>query len=67
VGDPLWVIALGSGTLDIYRVLDFMSERHWTLIGLQRPPAVHICVTLRHAQPGIAECLWRTSKRRWPT
>ena len=41
--------------LDIYRVMDAMTARRWSLNGLHRPPAVHICVTLRHAQPGVAE------------
>jgi glutamate/tyrosine decarboxylase-like PLP-dependent enzyme len=57
LGDPLWVIAFGSQTLDIYRVLDYMTRRQWSLNGLHRPPAVHICVTLRHTQPGVAERL----------
>jgi sphinganine-1-phosphate aldolase len=55
LGDPLWVIAFGSDTLDIYRVLDAMSARGWSLNGLQRPPSVHLCVTLRHTEPGVAE------------
>jgi glutamate/tyrosine decarboxylase-like PLP-dependent enzyme len=55
IGDPLWVIAFGSDTLDIYRVLDAMSSRGWSLNGLQRPPCLHFCVTLRHAEPGVAE------------
>ncbi|HLX87360.1 MAG TPA: hypothetical protein VKR22_02695, partial [Acidimicrobiales bacterium] len=55
LGDPLWVIAFASDTLDVYAVLDEMSARGWSLNGLQNPPAVHICVTLRHAQPGVAE------------
>jgi len=55
VGDSLFVIAFGSETLDIYSVLDQMSKKHWSLNGLQSPPAVHLCVTLRHAQPGLAE------------
>jgi hypothetical protein len=25
------------------------------LNGLHRPPAVHLCVTLRHTQPGVAD------------
>jgi len=53
-GDPLFVIAFGSETVDIYRVLDHMAHRGWALIGLQKPPAVHLCVTLRHTQPGVA-------------
>jgi glutamate/tyrosine decarboxylase-like PLP-dependent enzyme len=55
LGNPLWVIAFGSESLDIYRVLERMSERGWALNGLQRPAAVHIAVTQRHAQPGVAE------------
>ncbi len=54
LGDPLWVIAFASDRLDIYRVMDFMSTRGWSLNGLHRPAAVHLCVTLRHAQPGVA-------------
>ena len=55
LGDPLWVIAFGSDSLDIYRVLDAMAARGWSLNGLQRPPSVHFCTTLRHTEPGIAE------------
>jgi glutamate/tyrosine decarboxylase-like PLP-dependent enzyme len=54
LGDPLWVIAFASDTLDIYRVMDALSEKQWNLNGLHRPPAVHLCVTLRHTQPGVA-------------
>ncbi len=43
------------GELDVYAVSDEMSRRGWSLNGLQNPPAVHICVTLRHAQPGVAD------------
>jgi sphinganine-1-phosphate aldolase len=55
LGDPLWVVAFGSDTLDIYRVLEQMTARGWSLNGLHRPPAVHLCVTLRHTRPGVAE------------
>jgi sphinganine-1-phosphate aldolase len=55
LGDPLWVIAMASEKLDIYRILDFMTERKWSLNGLHRPPAMHLCVTLRNAQPGVAD------------
>jgi hypothetical protein len=55
LGDPLWVVAFGSDTLDIYRVLERMTGRGWSLNGLHRPPAVHLCVTLRHTEPGVAE------------
>ena len=55
LGDPLWVIAFGSQRLDIYRVLEGMSRRGWSLNGLHRPSCIHLCVTLRQAQPGVAE------------
>ena len=55
LGNPLWVIAFGSDELDIYRIMDFMTKRSWNLNGLHKPAAVHIAVTLRHAQDGVAE------------
>lgn len=55
LGDPLWDIGFASDTLNIYQVLNCMSEKNWNLNGLQLPPAAHICLTLRHTQPGIAE------------
>ncbi|MBI2913834.1 MAG: aminotransferase class V-fold PLP-dependent enzyme [Chloroflexi bacterium] len=57
IGDPLFVIAFGSEAVDIYRVMDAMTARGWNLNGLQRPAAIHLCVTLRHTQPGVAERL----------
>ncbi|WP_374712041.1 pyridoxal phosphate-dependent decarboxylase family protein [Symbiobacterium terraclitae] len=55
LGDPLWVIAVASDTLNIYQVMQEMAERGWVLNGLHRPPAFHIAVTLRHAQPGVVD------------
>jgi len=55
IGDPLFVVAFTSRELDVYRVLDAMAARRWSLNALQRPPAVHLCVTLRHARPGVVE------------
>jgi glutamate/tyrosine decarboxylase-like PLP-dependent enzyme len=55
LGDPLFVIAFGSPTLDIYQVLEYMTQRGWSLNGLHHPPAIHLCVTLRHTQPGVAQ------------
>ena len=54
-GNPLWVIAFGSDSLDIYRVMDFMTKRSWNLNGLHKPPSVHIAVTLRHTQDGVVD------------
>lgn len=55
LGDPLWVIAFASDEFDIYRVLDFMSKRSWNLNGLHKPACVHLAVTLRHTQQGVAQ------------
>jgi glutamate/tyrosine decarboxylase-like PLP-dependent enzyme len=55
LGDPLFVIAFGSRTLDIYKVMERMSASGWNLNGLHKPPAVHLCVTQRHTQPGVVE------------
>jgi len=32
-----------------------MTARRWNLNSLHRPAALHLCVTLRHTQPGLAE------------
>jgi sphinganine-1-phosphate aldolase len=55
LGDPLWVIAFGSKSLDIFQVMEAMGKKGWALNGLFSPPAVHICITLRHTQPGVDE------------
>jgi hypothetical protein len=49
------MVAFRSDHLDVYRVLDELGKRGWNLNGLHRPAAVHLCVTLRHTQPGVAE------------
>src|SRR6266545_2057478 len=41
--------------VNIYDVLDRMTGRGWSLNGLQRPAAVHLCVTLRHTAPEVAQ------------
>ena len=55
LGDPLFVIAFASDSMDVYKALDFMSHKKWSLNGLHKPTCVHLCVTLRHTQPGVAE------------
>jgi glutamate/tyrosine decarboxylase-like PLP-dependent enzyme len=55
LGDPLFVIAFASDAVDVYRILDFMSHRRWSLNGLHKPPALHLCVTLRHTEPGVVD------------
>lgn len=57
MGDPLYVIAFRSTEegIDVYRVMDAMGKRGWSLNGLHRPACVHFCVTLRHAQPELPQ------------
>jgi sphinganine-1-phosphate aldolase len=55
LGDSLFVIAFASDSLDIYKVLEAMSRKKWSLNGLHKPSCMHLCVTLRHTQPGVAE------------
>jgi glutamate/tyrosine decarboxylase-like PLP-dependent enzyme len=55
IGDPLFVLAFTSDTLNVYEVLDRMSKRGWRLNGLQRPAAFHLALTLRHTQPGVVD------------
>jgi sphinganine-1-phosphate aldolase len=55
LGDPLYVIAFGSDSVDIYRVMEQMTHKGYSLNGLHRPACVHIALTLRHAEPGVAE------------
>lgn len=55
IGDPLFVIAFASDSIDIYRVLDQMAQKHWSLNGLHKPSSLHIAITLRHTMPGVAQ------------
>lgn len=57
IGDPLFVVAFGSNEVDVYQVMDAMTARGWSLNGLHKPASLHVCVTLRHTQPGVAERL----------
>jgi len=55
LGNPMWVIAFASDSFNIYQVMDQMGQKGWSLNGLHKPACVHICVTLRHARPGVAQ------------
>lgn len=55
IDDPLFVIAFDSKDFDIFRVLDRMAQKHWSINGLHKPSCVHIAITLRHTMPGVAE------------
>ncbi|XP_066478040.1 sphingosine-1-phosphate lyase 1 [Tiliqua scincoides] len=61
VGKPeVSVIALGSNVFDIYHLSNMLGEREWNLTILQYPSSIHICVTLLHTRPGVAELFVKT-------
>ena len=49
----LSVLAIGSNTLDIYRVSDALSKKGWHLNNLQFPAGFHICFTSIHIDKDI--------------
>jgi glutamate/tyrosine decarboxylase-like PLP-dependent enzyme len=55
LGEPLFVIAFASDTVNIFQVMERLSTQGWNLNGLHKPSAIHLCVTLRHTQPGVAQ------------
>ncbi len=55
LGNPLWVLAFGSESVNIYEVMDQMTAKGWSLNGLHRPECVHLAVTLRHTKVGVVE------------
>ncbi|VDM30964.1 unnamed protein product [Hydatigera taeniaeformis] len=61
LGDPkVSVVAFTSDAFDIYQLAELMSHHpdgspNWSLSVLQYPPAVHLCVTDLHTQPGVAQ------------
>ncbi|XP_073691119.1 sphingosine-1-phosphate lyase 1 isoform X2 [Garra rufa] len=55
-GDPeVSVVALGSDDFDIFRLSNALTSKGWNLNTLQFPSSIHICVTMLHTQPGVAE------------
>jgi sphinganine-1-phosphate aldolase len=55
IGDPPFMVTLRSETLNIYQIMEYMTERNWGLSGLHLPPSMHLCVTQRHTQEGVKE------------
>ncbi|XP_014211819.1 sphingosine-1-phosphate lyase isoform X2 [Copidosoma floridanum] len=49
------VVAFSSRHFHIYTLSQQLNKRGWNLNSLQFPNAVHMCVTLAHTQPGIAD------------
>ena len=63
MGDPLWVIAFRSPSLNIYSVLSEMTQLGWNLNGLHKPSCLHICVTLLHTKTGVTKRFLRDLKK----
>lgn len=57
IRESSFIAAFASGSVDIYRVNDLLRERGWRINVLQRPPALHFCVTRPNTAAGIAEAL----------
>jgi len=54
LGDPrAMVIAFGTNKFEIFKLMDAMPN--WELGGQQKPNCLHITLTFRHAEAGIAE------------
>lgn len=49
------VIAVGSTAFNIYRLSDALVTAGWNLNALQFPSSIHLCVTMVHTKPGIAD------------
>ncbi|KAG8435055.1 hypothetical protein GDO86_013137 [Hymenochirus boettgeri] len=49
------VIALGSNKFDIYRLSNSLTAKGWNLNSLQFPSSIHLCLTLLHTKPGVAQ------------
>jgi sphinganine-1-phosphate aldolase len=55
LGSPTFCFAFASEEFNVYHVNDFMRSRGWRFNGLQRPDALHMCVTGPQTLPGVAE------------
>ena len=45
----------GSDDYNIYALSDEMKKRGWNLNALQFPSCIHLCCTMLHTQPGVAD------------
>merc|ERR1711997_980565 len=56
IGEPdVSVVAFGSDYFNIYGLSNGLKEQGWNLNVLQFPSCIHLCVTLLHTQPGVAD------------
>ncbi|XP_073337462.1 sphingosine-1-phosphate lyase 1 [Pagrus major] len=62
-GDPeVSVVAIGSDVFDIFRLSNALTTKGWNLNTLQYPSSIHICCTVLHTQPGVADRFVRDVK-----
>jgi glutamate/tyrosine decarboxylase-like PLP-dependent enzyme len=55
IGNPTFLVAFRSPQLNIYHVNDHLIAKGWRLNALQRPAALHFCVTRPNTAPGVAD------------
>ncbi|XP_006799067.1 sphingosine-1-phosphate lyase 1 isoform X1 [Neolamprologus brichardi] len=62
-GDPeVSVVAIGSDDFDIFRLSNALTSKGWNLNTLQYPSSIHLCCTVLHTQPGVADHFIRDVK-----
>uniref|UniRef100_A0A7N6BNR6 sphinganine-1-phosphate aldolase n=1 Tax=Anabas testudineus TaxID=64144 RepID=A0A7N6BNR6_ANATE len=62
-GDPeVSVVAIGSDVFDIFRLSNALTSKGWNLNTLQYPSSIHLCCTVLHTQPGVADQFIRDVK-----
>ncbi|XP_037533756.1 sphingosine-1-phosphate lyase 1 [Nematolebias whitei] len=55
-GDPeVSVVAIGSDHFDVFRLSNALTSKGWNLNTLQFPSSIHLCCTVLHTQPGVAD------------
>jgi glutamate/tyrosine decarboxylase-like PLP-dependent enzyme len=54
-GTPTFCFAFESKDFNVYHINDFMKQRGWRFNGVQRPDALHFCVTGPATRPGIVD------------
>ena len=58
IGDPTFLVAFKAVdelAIDIYLVNDSLKDQGWRMNSLQRPPALHFCITRPNTQDGTPE------------
>jgi glutamate/tyrosine decarboxylase-like PLP-dependent enzyme len=58
LGDPFFNVAFTTtdeSGLDVFLVNDFLASRRWRMNGIQKPSALHFCITRPNTQPGVVD------------